>query len=100
MRLAGRPAAAHLPATEVAAWASRITGPAHEHRGRIRPAAPPLDDLALLVNRAAYGVNEPTEDDAYRARKQALAYVGDLRGRRPWWRRWLWWADPRPLRWR
>ncbi len=96
MRLAGRPAAAHLPATEVASFATRIAMPAH----RIRPAAPDLADLATLVNRATYAGTEPTEDDAYRARRQALAYVDELRARRPWWHRLLWWVDPRPLRWR
>jgi transglutaminase-like putative cysteine protease len=100
LRLAGRRPAAHLPATEVAAFATRVAIPVHEERrGKIRPAAPPLDALAVLVNRATYGITEPTEDDAYRARTQALAYIGELRARRPWWRRLLWWADPRPLHW-
>jgi hypothetical protein len=94
LRLAGRPAAHHMPTTEVAAWA---TIPAHERR--IRPAVP-LDELAVLVNRVTYADSEPTEDDAYRARRQALAYVGELRARGPWWRRLLWWVDPRPLRWK
>lgn len=94
LRLAGRPAAHHMPTTEVAAWA---TIPAHERK--VRPAVP-LDDLALLVNRVTYAASEPTEDDAYRARRQALAYVGELRSRGPWWRRLLWWVDPRPLRWK
>ena len=98
LRLAGRPAAAHLPATEVAAFATRVAGPAGERR--LRPAAPSLDELAVLVNRVTYSGAEPTEDDAYRARRQALAYVDELRACRPWWRRLLWWADPRPLRWR
>jgi transglutaminase-like putative cysteine protease len=98
LRLAGRPAAAHLPATEVASWATRVVTPAHEHR--LRPAAPSLDELATLVNRAVYSGGEATEDDAYRARRQALAYVEELRARSPWWRRLLGWADPRPLRWR
>jgi hypothetical protein len=101
LRLAGRAPAAHLPATEVAAFATRVAIPVHEERhGKIRPAAPPLDSLAVLVNRAVYGGTELTEDDAYRAGKQAVAYVGELRARRPWWRRLLWWADPRPLHWR
>ncbi len=101
LRLAGRPAAVHLPATEVAGYASRVGVPAHERgRGTVRPATPPLDELAVLVNRATYASGEPSEEDARQARVQALAYVAELRGRRPWWRRLLWRADPRPLRWR
>jgi transglutaminase-like putative cysteine protease len=98
LRMAGRPAAHHLPATEVATWATRVAVPSHE--ARIRPATPSLDELAVLVNRATYASAEPTEDDAYRARKQALAYVDQVRAHRPWWRRLLWWVDPRPLRWK
>jgi hypothetical protein len=101
LRLAGRPAAPHLPATEVAHYATRVAVPAHElRRGRLRLATPPLDDLAELINRTTYASQGPDEQDAHRARAQALAYVGELRARRPWWRRLLWRFDPRPLRWR
>jgi transglutaminase-like putative cysteine protease len=99
LRLAGRPAARHLPATEVASYATRVGLPAHE-RGRVRPSVPQLDELAVLVNRATFASAAPDEEDARRAKAQALAYVDELRARRPWWRRLLWRADPRPLRWR
>jgi hypothetical protein len=101
LRLAGRPAAVHLPATEVAGYATRVGVPAHERRrGTVRPATPPLDELAHLVNRATYAADGPSEEDARKAKEQALAYVAQVRGSRPWWRRLLWPADPRPLRWR
>ena len=101
LRLAGRPAAAHLPATEVAGYANRVGVPAHERRkGTVRPSTPPLDELATLINQATYAGTAPSEEDAQRAKQQALAYVSELRARRPWWRRVLWPADPRPLRWR
>ena len=101
LRLAGRPAAAHLPATEVAEYANRVGVPAHERRkGTVRPSTPPLDELATLINQATYAGTAPSEEDAQRAKQQALAYVSELRARRPWWRRLLWPADPRPLRWR
>jgi hypothetical protein len=101
LRLAGRPPARHLPASEVAHYATRFAVPAHEQRrGKLRLATPPLDDLATLINRTTYASDGPDEQDARRARAQALAYVGELRARRPWWRRLLWRVDPRPLRWR
>jgi hypothetical protein len=101
LRLAGRPPATHLPATEVAHYATRVAVPAHElRRGKLRLATPPLDDLATLINRTTYASDGPDEQDARRARAQALAYVGELRARRSWWRRLLWRVDPRPLRWR
>jgi transglutaminase-like putative cysteine protease len=101
LRLAGRPPAPHLPASEVAHYATRIAVPAHElRRGKLRLATPPLDDLATLINRTTYASDGPDEQDARRARAQALAYVGELRARRSWWRRLLWRVDPRPLRWR
>jgi hypothetical protein len=37
-----------------------------------------------------YASGEPTEDDVYVGPKRALAYVGDLRARRPSWRCTLW----------
>jgi transglutaminase-like putative cysteine protease len=101
LRLAGRPAARHLPATDVASYANRVGVPAHERRrGSVRPSTPPLDELAMLVNQATYATVAPDEEAARRAKAQALAYVAEVRARRPWWRRLLWRADPRPLRWR
>jgi len=97
LRLAGRPPAAHLPATAVASYAVRVGVPAHE---RLRPSVPPLDELAVLMNRATYASAPPGEEDAARAKAQALAYVAELRARRSWWRRMLWRLDPRPLRWK
>ncbi|MEN3305374.1 MAG: hypothetical protein V7603_1576 [Micromonosporaceae bacterium] len=103
LRLAGRPAGSHLAATEVAGHALLAAGGrAHAHRRRgagARLPAPPLDDLAGLVNAVAFTREATTEEQARRAQAQAMAYVGDLRARRPWWRRLLWSVDPRPLRW-
>jgi len=100
LRLAGRPAGPHLTATEVARHAAVAAGP---HRAstkpRVRLAAPTVRDLAELVNTTAFGLDAPAESDAQRARTQALAYVGELRARRPWWRRLLWTVHPGPLRW-
>jgi hypothetical protein len=69
-------------------------------RPATRPPAPPVNDLATLANTVAFGAaQQATEEHARRATAQALAYVGELRARRPWWRRLLWTVDPRPLRW-
>jgi hypothetical protein len=95
LRLAGRPPPHHLAATEVADHAARA---ARDHTV-IRPAAPPLDDLAHLVNAVTFAPDGVGADQADRAVAQASAYVDDLRGRRSWWRRLLWTTDPRPLRW-
>jgi hypothetical protein len=102
LRLAGRQPGIHLPATEVANYATRVAVPAHEQRRgkKLRLSTPPLNELATLINKTTYASDGPSEDDAQRARTQALAYVGELRARRPWWRRLLWRIDPRPLRWR
>jgi transglutaminase-like putative cysteine protease len=100
LRLAGRPAAAHLAVTEVAAFAAEaVAGPRRSTGAGSGLPAPSLDDLATLANRVAFAGAQVREEDARRARAQALAYVGELRARRPWWRRLLWWVDPRPLRW-
>ncbi|GII21785.1 hypothetical protein Pme01_13820 [Planosporangium mesophilum] len=120
LRLAGRPPPGHLAATEVAEHAARTaeglsrprppgsspdaegppgSSPDAEGPPVIRPAAPPLDDLAVLVNAVAFAPQAADAAQADRAAAQAVAYVEDLRARRPWWRRLLWSADPRPMWW-
>jgi hypothetical protein len=100
LRLAGRPAAAHLAVTEVAAHAAEaVAGPRRSTGAGSGLPAPSLDDLATLANQVTFADAQVREQDARRARAQALAYVGELRARQPWWRRLLWWVDPRPLRW-
>jgi len=100
LRLAGRTPPAHLTATEVARHAAVAAG---AHRAGVKPkvrlAAPTVTDLAELVNTTTFGVLPPDEVDARRARTQALAYVDELRARRPWWQRLLWTVHPGPLRW-
>ncbi|MFB9182775.1 DUF3488 and transglutaminase-like domain-containing protein [Dactylosporangium sucinum] len=116
LRLAGRPAPAHLTAREVAQYAS-TAAIRHAHAGapRLRSAVPPVDDLAALVNAVAFagptlaatsdsaagsrGASAVSEPQARLAADQAVAYVAALRAQRPWWRRLLWTFDPRPLRW-
>jgi transglutaminase-like putative cysteine protease len=102
LRLAGQPAGAHLAVTEVAAHAATVVAQRHGRRrtgaGSGLPA-PSLDDLVTLTNEVTFAAATVREDDARRARAQALAFVEELRARRPWWRRALWSADPRPLRW-
>jgi len=98
LRLAGRPAGAHLAATEVAAHAAEVAGETRARRDRLRLAAPPLDDLAVVVNAAVFGPAPPGEPDAWRARAQAVAYIDELRSRQRWWRRLLWTLHPGPLR--
>jgi transglutaminase-like putative cysteine protease len=102
LRLAGRPAGAHLAASEVVAHAAAATGRrrfAHAGQPRVRLPAPPLDDLAAVVNLTAFADAATDEAHAHRARAQALAYVAELRARRPWWRRVVWSLHPGPLRW-
>nr|WP_173042579.1 transglutaminaseTgpA domain-containing protein [Phytohabitans flavus] len=97
LRLAGRPAGPHLDATEVAAHAHAAA------EGRpgsgLRPAAPPIDELAELVNHATFAPFATDEAQARQASAQAVAYATDLRARRSWWRRLLWSLHPGPLRW-
>ncbi|WP_203855540.1 DUF3488 and transglutaminase-like domain-containing protein [Plantactinospora mayteni] len=113
LRLAGRPVPDHLAATEVAAHARSSLhgaaetgpdpgiGPGRPGRaGAVRPAAPPVDDLAALVNLAAFAPGNATDDQARRAGELAVAYAAKLRADRPWWRRVLWSLHPGPLRWR
>ncbi|GIG88330.1 DUF3488 and transglutaminase-like domain-containing protein [Plantactinospora endophytica] len=119
LRLAGRPVPEHLAATEVAAHArSSLAGaagpgsdlgphadlvPQTPEPGRpepLRPAAPPVDDLAALVNLAAFAPGNATDEQARQAGELAVAYAAELRAGRPWWRRVLWSLHPGPLRWR
>jgi hypothetical protein len=108
LRMAGRPALPHLTASEVAAFATAAAGRSAHVRGRpaVRLPAPPVDDLAALANTVAFapsgGIGAPPGVAAARvgiAVAQADAYVGELRARRPWWRRLAWTFDPRPLWW-
>ncbi|HEX5596823.1 MAG TPA: transglutaminaseTgpA domain-containing protein [Micromonosporaceae bacterium] len=95
LQLAGRPAAGHLTATEVAAHARAIAaGP------KIRPAVPPIDDLAALVNRTGFAPGAATEEQARMATAQAVAYSSGLRAGQRWLRRLIWVLHPGPLRWR
>jgi len=101
LRLAGRPPPPHLSASEVADHAARTAAPpGHAHRrGAVQLPAPSVSDLAGLVNVVGFAPGQPADGDARHAAAQAVAFVGELRARRPWWRRLLWTADPRPLRW-
>ncbi|GAA5199549.1 hypothetical protein GCM10023322_75390 [Rugosimonospora acidiphila] len=103
LRLAGRPAAAHLAVTEVATHAAAVVAEAPRARRRTAAGsslpAPSLLDLATLANRVTFAGAAVREEDARLARAQAIAYVGELRARRSWWRRLRWSLDPRPLRW-
>jgi transglutaminase-like putative cysteine protease len=66
----------------------------------LRRAVPPIDDLAVLVNLAAFAPGNATDDQARQAADLALTYAGELRADRRWWRRVLWSLHPGPLRWR
>ncbi|HEV7899904.1 MAG TPA: transglutaminaseTgpA domain-containing protein [Planosporangium sp.] len=96
LRLAGQPPPRHLAATEIAEHAARI---AEGQQPQIRPAAPRLYDLAGLVNVVAFAPDHTSAAQADEAAAEAVAYADDLRARRPWWRRLLWSADPRPVWW-
>ncbi|MFY1691630.1 transglutaminaseTgpA domain-containing protein [Plantactinospora sp. WMMB782] len=108
LRLAGRPVPDHLAATEVAEHArtslAGAAGPGPDAgttpAGGLRPAAPPVDDLAALVNLAAFAPGSATDEQARQAGELAVAYSAGLRADRPWWRRVLWSLHPGPLRWR
>ncbi|MEO3818672.1 transglutaminaseTgpA domain-containing protein [Plantactinospora sp. B24E8] len=120
LRLAGRPVPEHLAATEVAAHArSSLREPgqplppgpeagsepsggvgAGPSTGGLRPAVPGVDDLAELVNLAAFAPAVATDEQARRAADLALAYAAELRAKRSWWRRLVWSLHPGPLRWR
>nr|WP_173072212.1 transglutaminaseTgpA domain-containing protein [Phytohabitans houttuyneae] len=97
LRLAGRPAGPHLDATEVAAHAQ--VAAEGRRATALRQAAPPIEELADLVNQATFAPFATDEAQARRAGAQAVAYASDLRARRSWWRRLLWSLHPGPLRW-
>jgi hypothetical protein len=107
LRLAGRPAPAHLSATEVAAPAATAhpatahaaTAHAADNRATVvRPPLPPIDDLADAVNRGAFAPSAHTGQPTAAA-TQATAYIRSLRAAQPCWRRLLWTVHPGPLRW-
>jgi transglutaminase-like putative cysteine protease len=104
LRLAGRPAQAHLAASEVAAHALAAAQPSRARRSAraaagLRSPAPPLDHLTAAVNQTAFAPLLTDDAQAHRAATEAVAYVAELRSRRPWWRRLLWSIHPGPLRW-
>jgi transglutaminase-like putative cysteine protease len=106
LRLAGRPASPHLAATELAEYAARAaessTHAAGAPTARLRLPAPVITDLAKVANLAAFGPADGQQAVgrvADEAVAQAMAYVDELRARRPWSRRVLWALDPRPLSW-
>ncbi|GAB7044336.1 hypothetical protein JCM9533A_81870 [Catenuloplanes niger JCM 9533] len=101
LRLAGSPPPPDLTATEFAGHAAEAAARAAERvrKPALRTAAPPLDDLAELMNRDAFAPDDIDQTQADHAGTQAAAYVTALRAHRPWWRRLLWSVHPGPLRW-
>ncbi|GAB7047008.1 DUF3488 and transglutaminase-like domain-containing protein [Catenuloplanes indicus JCM 9534] len=99
LRLAGRPPPPDLTATEFAGHAAETAAQAAARVKKLRTAAPPLDDLAELMNRDAFAPDDIDPRQADHAGTQAVAYVSALRAHRPWWRRLLWSLHPGPLRW-
>ncbi|HCT76942.1 MAG TPA: hypothetical protein DGT23_10205 [Micromonosporaceae bacterium] len=99
LRLAGRPAPEHLTAAEVSAHAATA---AARIRGKhtVRLAAPPIDELAGVVNESTFARDEAASEQAEIARVRALTYIGELKARRSWFRRLIWTLHPGPLRWR
>nr|WP_243704925.1 transglutaminase domain-containing protein [Micromonospora sp. KC723] len=63
-------------------------------------ATPGVEELAGLLNQAAFAPGMLTVAQADRATTEATAYVAALRAARPWWRRLVWSVHPAPLRWR
>jgi hypothetical protein len=103
LRLAGRPAPAHLAATEVAAHAAEPPSAPPGSRAtrgvEVRAALPPVDDLVAGVNTNAFAPAAVDPAQAERAGAQAMAYARALRAGRSWWRRAWWSMHPGPLRW-
>lgn len=99
LRLAGRPAPEHLTAAEVSAHAATA---AARIRGKhtVRLAAPPIDELAGVVNESTFARDDAASQQAEIARARALTYIGELKARRSWFRRLIWTLHPGPLRWR
>jgi transglutaminase-like putative cysteine protease len=102
LALAGAPPAPHLSTSEIAAHAAAVVegSPGRLHSRRPRPAAPPLDELATVVNAVGFGPGDAVADEslADEAGRRAIGYADALRARRSWWRRWWWSVSPRPLR--
>jgi transglutaminase-like putative cysteine protease len=85
--LAGHRPPGQLTLVEVAQWARR-------------PGLPAIDELAELVNLAAFSGQALDESDTAVAAAQARSYAAALRAGRPWAAR-LWWRlRPGPLYWR
>jgi hypothetical protein len=97
LRLAGRPAPAHLSAAEVSAHAAVAAALAGRHT--VRRGVPPIDTLAQTVNDSVFGPARADEATAGQATAQAIAFVTELKARRSWWRRLLWTLHPGPIRW-
>lgn len=101
--LVGHPPPDHLSAAELADYAGLVAAgsPGRRAPRRPRPAAPDLSELAETVNAVAFGgtaVADPDEATADAARARAVAFRRTLYRGRSWWRKVLWWVDPRPLR--
>jgi len=101
--LSGHPPPAHLSPAELADYAGLVAAgsPSGRPTRRPRPAAPDLSGLAETVNAVAFGgrtVGDPDDAVADAARTRAVAFRRALYSRRSWWRKILWWIDPRPLR--
>jgi transglutaminase-like putative cysteine protease len=101
--LSGHPPPAHLSPAELADYAGLVAAgsPGGRAPRRPRPAAPDLSVLAETVNAVAFGgrtVGDPDDATADAARARAVAFRRALYSRRSWWRKILWWVDPRPLR--
>ncbi|GIJ34430.1 Transglutaminase-like superfamily protein [Micromonospora sediminimaris] len=102
LRLAGRPVAADLSATEVAAVARQTLTEAIrrvEDRQVSTAAQLAVDDLATLINQVGFAPGTATAEQAEAAAEAATTYSGTLRAARPHWRRLLWSVHPGPLRW-
>lgn len=91
LRLAGHRAPGHLSASEVCAHARVVAGSA--------PSVVDLDELAAVLNHAAFGSEQVDGEQAQRAGRVAVEYADALRARRSSWRRAVWSLRPGPLRW-
>ncbi|WP_346775864.1 transglutaminaseTgpA domain-containing protein [Micromonospora sp. HNM0581] len=121
LRLAGRPVAADLSATEVAAVArdaltgtvrgdvsaTEVTsaaggvavGAAFDDRRGPTETHLAVDHLAALINQVGFAPGTATVEQAEYAARAATTYSATLRAARPYWRRLLWSVHPGPLRW-
>jgi len=102
LTLSGHPPPEHLSAAELADYAGLVLagGPDRRAVRRPRPAAPDLAALAETVNAVAFGggtVAGPDDAVADAARARAVAFRRALYSGGSWWRKILWWVDPRPL---